>query len=35
MRQLFNQILDAKIYSLEISVTNSINKGGYLLNYNF
>ena len=28
---IIDQILDAKIYSLEISVTNSINKGGYLL----
>ncbi len=28
---IINQILDAKIHSLEISVTNSINKGGYLL----
>ena len=28
---IINQILEAKIYSLEISVTNSINKGGYLL----
>ena len=28
---IINQILDAKINSLEISVTNSINKGGYLL----
>ncbi len=28
---IIDQILDAKIYSLEISVTNSINKGPYLL----
>ncbi len=28
---IINQILEAKIHSLEISVTNSINKGGYLL----
>ena len=28
---IIDQILEAKIHSLEISVTNSINKGGYLL----
>ena len=28
---IINQILEAKIHTLEISVTNSINKGGYLL----
>ena len=28
---IIDQILDAKIHSLEISVTNSINKGGYML----
>ncbi len=28
---IINQLLEAKIHSLEISVTNSINKGGYLL----
>jgi len=28
---IINQILEAKIYSLDISVTNSINKGPYLL----
>ncbi len=28
---IVDQILEAKIHSLEISVTNSINKGGYLL----
>ncbi len=28
---ILNQILDAKIYSINISVTNSINKGPYLL----
>ncbi|MDA9702079.1 DNA-directed RNA polymerase subunit beta [Candidatus Pelagibacter sp.] len=28
---IIQQILDAKIYSLDISVTNPINKGGYLL----
>ena len=28
---IIDQIIGAKIYSLEISVTNSINKGGYLL----
>ena len=28
---IIQQILDAKIYTLNISVTNSINKGGYLL----
>ena len=28
---IIQQILDANIHSLEISVTNSINKGGYLL----
>ena len=28
---IINQILEAKIHLLEISVTNSINKGGYLL----
>ncbi len=28
---VIQQILDANIHSLEISVTNSINKGGYLL----
>ena len=29
---IINQILEAKIYTLQISVTNSINKGPYLLN---
>jgi len=28
---IIQQLLDAKIYSLEVSITNSINKGGYLL----
>ncbi len=28
---IVQQILDAKIYNLDISITNSINKGGYLL----
>ncbi len=28
---IINQILDAKIHLLEISITNSINKGGYML----
>ncbi len=28
---IIDQILEAKIHSLEISVTNSINKGGYML----
>ena len=28
---IIQQILDAKIHTLDISVTNSINKGGYLL----
>ena len=28
---IINQLLDAKIHSLEVSITNSINKGGYLL----
>ena len=28
---IIDQIIEAKIYSLKISVTNSINKGGYLL----
>ena len=28
---IIDKILEAKIYSLEISVTNSINKGGYML----
>ncbi len=28
---ILNQILDAKIYSINVSVTNSINKGPYLL----
>ncbi len=28
---IIDQILEAKIHTLEISVTNSINKGGYLL----
>ena len=32
---MIQQILDANIHSLEISVTNSINKGPYLLNNNF
>ncbi len=28
---IIDQILEAKVHSLEISITNSINKGGYLL----
>ena len=28
---IIQQLLDAKIHSLEVSITNSINKGGYLL----
>ena len=31
MIQLFKKLIDANIHSLEVSVTNSINKGGYLL----
>ena len=30
---IIQELLDAKIYSLQISITNSINKGAYLLNY--
>jgi DNA-directed RNA polymerase subunit beta len=29
---ILQQIIDAKIYSIQLSVTNSINKGAYLLN---
>ncbi|MBD1141334.1 DNA-directed RNA polymerase subunit beta [Pelagibacterales bacterium SAG-MED39] len=29
---ILQQIIDAKIYSIKLSVTNSINKGAYLLN---
>jgi DNA-directed RNA polymerase subunit beta len=29
---IIQQILEAKVYSIEISITNSINKGPYLLN---
>ena len=32
---VIQQILDANIHSLQISVTNSINKGPYLINYYF